>query len=60
MKYDRDMVAAVFAAAHKGGDIRKAATPERAVVVRKFIAHLDDVDPTRLKVPAGATNGAQA
>lgn len=58
MGYDRGMVATVFAKENGGADIRKATTPEHAARIRKFIEHLDEVDPTRLKAPAAATNGA--
>ena len=58
MGYHPLMVAKVFADEHKGANIRNASTPQHAEMVRKFIQHLDDVDPTRLKAPAG--NGAQA
>lgn len=58
MSLDRELVAAEFARRHNGADVRKAATPEAAGLVRAFIAAVDDMDPTKLKSPVAATNGA--
>lgn len=55
MGYDRDLVAALYAAEHDGANLRQATD---AAQVRAFIEHLDSVDPTRIKVPA--TNGASS
>ena len=55
MSYDRDLVAALYAAEHDGANLRQATD---AASVRAFIEHLDSVDPTRIKAPAAATNGA--
>ena len=52
MGLDRGLVAGVYATENRGADIRKAT----AAQIRAFIEHLDEVDPTRIKVPAG--NGA--
>ncbi len=60
MSLDREMVAAEFARRHHGADVRKAATPEAAGLVREFIKAVDSIDPTNLKKPAAAVNGAPA
>lgn len=53
MGYDRDLVAALYAAEHDGANLRAETDAAR---VRAFVEHLDDVDPTRIKAPAA--NGA--
>lgn len=55
MGYDRDLVAALYAAEHDGANLRQATD---AAQVRAFIEHLDSVDPTRIKAPVAASNGA--
>lgn len=55
MGYDRDLVAALYAAEHDGANLRAETDAAR---VRAFVEHLDEVDPTRIKAPAA--NGASA
>lgn len=57
MEYDRDLVAALYAAEHDGANLRQATD---AAQVRAFIEHLDSVDPTRIKAPVAASNGASS
>lgn len=58
MGFDPARVEALFAEFHKGSNVRNATSPEHAKMVRAFTAKLDEVDPTRIKAPVSASNGA--